>query len=687
LATVLVFLLAGLLLRDHLNLPSKYLVIFYTSNLRGQISPFVGDVGDRQNMKVGGLAFVKGLINETIKKFHLDQNICLLLDTGDSIFGSAEASLTMGEAPFNLLAKTGYDAIAVGNMEFEFGLETLRKFVNSDKFAFLACNFRDLKSPLGNTFLPGKIFEKGGAKFGVIGLGHQELARNTRQENLLQIEITDMQIAVQKTAAILKSQGAELIILLSHHPGLDDHQDLAKIFPDVDVVIGDLISPQNVGPPKKPLVCSTAFARGAGLGMVKIPCIRGEWVVSRAFRNHLIVDTDSITPDPELVNEISKVEAKVDTLLEKVLAEALGDFKRSYNDESSMGDLITDCMRETAKTQIAFQNSGGIKIAFPRGPIALRDLYEMLPFENTIVKVDLPGWKIENLIENSLSGRGSFLQASGINCTYSSDNPPGFRVIQIGVGDEPIEWNCTYSVAVNDFMLENQLNWPELSQGENITVIGPLRENLKNFLEKVGSVTPDLDKRFCDIQDMDETLRTQAMSIDLASLSQPVVHNFSIESEYGRLLAETLRTETDSDFCFVPLSLIKGGMQPLKVVTPFRIATDIPDYNSLQTIILPGSVVQKIVETALATETLCCFAGFSIELKDGKLSKIYPWEGDFDVNREYKVAIPQNFPGKIPGFYDFREIKRTTVFSDLRRVFINGLRKVEGRVELRRAVY
>ena len=220
-ALAIILVLSGLLYRDYLNVPSKNLVIFYTSNLRGQIKPFEAVVFGRKIEKAGGIAFIRGFIDETIRQYGYNPEHVILLDTGDALFGSAEASLTMGQVPHELMIKAGYDAMAVGNMEFEYGMEILRRYATDSRLAMLASNYRDVKSPIGNTFLPGKIIEKSGIKIGVVGLGHGDLLRNTRQENIIGIEISDIQSSVSKTANLLKAQGAELVILLSHHPQLD----------------------------------------------------------------------------------------------------------------------------------------------------------------------------------------------------------------------------------------------------------------------------------------------------------------------------------------------------------------------------------------------------------------------------------------------------------------------------------
>lgn len=686
-AILLVALLVGLLVRDHYNIPSRHLVIFYTSNLRGQINPFSTTIQEHPYEKAGGLAFIRGLIDDTIKRFQFDPEFVLLLDTGDALFGSAEASLTLGEAPYELMVKMGYQALAVGNMEFELGLDTLRRYAEQGKLPLLACNYRDLKSPLGNTFLPSVLIRRGPHKIGIIGLGHGDLARNTRQENVLQIEVTDLQTSVQKAAATLKLQGAELVILLSHHPSLDTRVDLAEIFPDVDVVIGDLIGPQPAGQPSRPLLCQTAPARGAGLGMVKIPYIGQAWNVERAFQTIMPVDATRVPPSPRLIEEIAKVESRIESLLEEVVGRAVGDFKRTYEDESTMGNLVTDAIREAAQTDIAFQNSGGIKAALSSGPISLRDLYDVLPFENSIIRLTLQGWQIENLVEESLSGRSTFLQASGLRCTYSGRNPPGFRLIQISVGEEPLDPDRDYTVAVNDFMVSTPVSWPELTQGRDRAVVGLLRESLKNYLAAQRVVSPTTERRFVDIGDTDETLRFQALEFELASLSEPLAHDGTPRSPLARFIADTLRTETDSDFALLPLSLVKAGGDPLGLLTPGRLLGVLPDYVGVETVAIPGEAVRRLLDHALASGGApLAFSGISVEMQDGKVTRLYPWEGDFDPARVYKVALPGRFAEEVarPAGVDLP--KAVPWATDLRRLFLHGVRRRQGVVTLKPAL-
>jgi 2',3'-cyclic-nucleotide 2'-phosphodiesterase (5'-nucleotidase family) len=686
-ALLMISLLAGLIINDYYSIPAKSLVIFYTSNLRGQIKPFSGTVMDRHYEKAGGLAFIKGFIQNSAEVFNYNPAHTLLLDTGDALFGTAEASLTMGEVPLRLMSLAGFDAMAIGNMEFEYGLQQLKSFIMSHHLPMLACNYHDLSSPVGNTFQPGKIIEKGGIKVGIIGLGHGDLARNTRPENIIDIEISDLKASVQETAAKLKAKGAEILILLSHHPELNSFKDPGTLFPDIDIIIGDLIGPGNAYA-ARPLICQTAPNRGGGLGMVKVSFVGGKWDLARSVKRIFPINAHQIKPDQELAAEISRVEAKIDTLLEEQITTSNGRFNRSYSEESEVGNLIADCMKEVGQTQVALQNSGGIKSEIHKGPVTLRTLYNILPFENNLVTLSLKGWELENLIEESLAGNAGFLQSSGINCIYSSSNPPGFRIIQIDINNVPLEFNKTYTITVNDFMAENDKDWPELYHAEDKKVLGLMRESFEDYLRNQASITPRLEQRFKDFEKLDETLRIQALSFELATLPESIKHNGEITSEYSRLLAEVCRLETQSDFALIPVSLVLPTREKLKIVTPARVISDFATKEGISSIELPGKTLKKIVDASLNSATTpLAFSGFSVEKLEGGKNKIIAWDSNFNPDNIYKVALNENFPLYSEGYYDLRAYNRIKHSNDIRRSFINGLRRRNGQVKIKRAIY
>ena len=681
---LLLGVLGGMIIYDYSQMPSKNLTIFYTSNLRGQIKPFSGTIENRQYEQVGGLAFIKGFIKKVSTPFNIKPENVFLLDTGDAIFGTAEATLTMGEMPLRLMNKTGYDAMAIGNLEFEFGFEALKNFANSNIVPMLACNYRDVTTKLGNTFKPGIIVEKGGVKLGIIGLGQDEIARNTRNDNIINLEVLDIQSSVQKTAAYLKENGAEIIVLLSHHPNLGRTTNLSKLFPDVDIIIGDLIGPSATVFGEKPLVCQTAPGRGAGVGIVQIVYQAGKWQVEQGVHRIFPIDSSTIEPDSNLVQEISKFESKIDNLLDEVVTNSTGLFKHSFMDESTIGFLIADSMKEATGADVGLTNSGGIKSNISNGPVTLRNLYEILPFENNLITVELPGYELENLIEQSLSGgKSGFLQSSGIECLYSNLNPSGCRIIQIDIDGKPLEFNSTYTVAINDFMYTNSVDWPELANGTNPQIKGMIRESFKDYLKKRKTIAPLTSMNYKETDD--DYVINIPLTSDLVTLTNPVTQDASDNFLYSTLLCEMIRQETNSDFAFVPTALINKTREPLKEVTMARILSDFKTNEGVSVVEMNGNMINKFLEENFKLNNNISFAGFSVE-KTEQSFKVHPWNDSFENDTLYKVAINENFIKSIESITK-SELKVSKRFSDIRKTFIDGLRKVDGKVELKRAFY
>lgn len=686
LALIVTSLLIGLVVyNQHLNTHSS-IFIFYTSNVRGQIKPFSGVVMDHSYKNAGGLAYIKGYIESMSELFDYEPDQALLLDTGDALFGTAEAYLSMGMIPLRLMAKAGYDAMAIGNLEFEFGFQRLREFIKSNKVPMLAANYRDIEHP--DTFKSHIMIEKNNTKIGIIGLGLKDLARNTRQENILKVEISDMKSSVNIAAADLIKKGAELIILLSHEPDLANVKNIDRIFPDVDIIIGDFIGPMSTRTHTsgRPFIAQTAPGRGGGIGMIRISRLpSGGWNFSNAINRLDPVDATAIAPNTQLLNEINIIEPTIDLLLNEVLTTSKSDYNTSFNSESSMGNLITDSMRAAAKTDIALQNSGGIRAGIKSGPVTVRNIYEVLPFENGIVTVNLTGWQIENLLEESLSGNTSFLQASGIECIYSSSKPDGFKIIQTQINGQPIEFDKRYSVAINDFMYNSTKSWPELLQSGEPTTVALLRESLQTYLASKDEIVADINRRFKDFGTLDQTLREQSMSYEYATLDTPVKHTSTIESKYLRLVAEIIRLQTKADIVFLPINLLNESASKLETVTPEQIVSDFKVSKAVILFELKGYQLRQLINDNIE-KNAAAFTGFALENAGDDNFNILYLKGDFDDRHLYKIATTENFAQSTGLEIDFDSIKSVKYCSDVRRLFIYGLLN-HGQVVPSRAIF
>lgn len=685
---LLLSLLVIITIHDLLQLPSKYLVIFYTSNLRGQINPFPSIVENRYYDKVGGLAFIKGFIDKKIEDLKLKSSIVLLLDTGDSIFGSPESSLTFGESIYNLLVKSGYKCIAIGNLDFEIGIDNIRYLASRSKLPFLACNYKDIKSASNsNTFIPYISVVQNNHKIGIIGLGHNELYNQTRPENITDIEILDLASSVKRAVSLLKLEGAELIILLSHHPIIDLYNKNYDFLSDIDIVIGDGMQ-ESKQDENKPLFCKTPFSKGAGVGIVMIPYQYNKWDVGKAFNKVYTIDATLITPNKELLDEIAKIEMRVEGLLETQIGIAETNFVRNYENESTIGSLITDAMKYETKSDIALLNSGSIKADILAGTITMRNLYEVIPFENSIVVLTIKGKYIENILEHALTSSSTFLQSSGIKCVYDSSNPTSFKIIEILINSEPIDYQKEYQVAVSDFMVTNYNQWPDFRFAKNKIAKGLVRDALKNYILNKKTIFPDINRRFFDIKNSDPTLSIQALDSEITSLSEILKHDNTINSPFARYFTNIVRNELDVDICFIEKSAFSGNIQTVSNITPAQVISLVKNIHQVFVSELDGKIIVRLLsEMLLSKIPEFYFAGCSVELKNGNLSKIYLWESEFEEKKSYKVAFTSEIIKYLNKLGFTLSQDKVMLYSfDMRRTFINGVREINGKVSLKPAL-
>ncbi|NLM16106.1 MAG: bifunctional metallophosphatase/5'-nucleotidase [Candidatus Riflebacteria bacterium] len=687
LTLALTLIMVSLYIGDFVKKPSRQIIIFYTSNLRGQIKPFSGLVGDVNYKELGGMAFIKSYIDKTVKLQGIDPANVLVLDTGDALFGTAEATLTMGETPLSIMEQVGYDAMAVGNFEFEFGMETLRKFVGLKKVPMLAANYKDLNERPGlKTFEPFLLVTKGNVKCGIIGLGLDDIARNTRQENIVDLEVKDLVTSANEAAKQLKAQGADLVILISHNPMLASHINHVQHLQNIDVVISDFVN-AKMRTNEPPMICLSPPSRGAGVGVLKLTEKAGKWELNLFNNMVAFLDSSSLQPDPEINRTIASLESQLDTLLNQPLTYCKENFATKYNAESDMGNLITSLMKEITGADIAMTNSGGIKAGFSEGPLLLRNLYEAIPFDNNLFMVTLKGWEIENLVEQSLTGRGTFLQSSGIDCLYTMENPKGFRILQIFINDIPLEAESEYTVAINDFMYKNSIDWPEFSSNKTNKVCGLFRDEMRKLLRTKPAISPDKKQHYV-LSHEGRQLHRQPLTypeFPYANLQEPDKN----KDKFRRSICELMRQEAGTDIAILPASVFKRDKNyNFSTVTPQVLVDTLYDNVDIYTLDIQGASLAKYIKERMqqmqTSELL--FTGFSLENKSGKSSEhaIINWSGIFSEDHIYSLAITRQGLDDIISYAYGQPVNR---FNDIRRLTVNGLKHQEGFPELRSAFY
>jgi 5'-nucleotidase / UDP-sugar diphosphatase len=222
-----------------------------------------------------------------------------------------------------------------------------------------------------------------------------------------------------------------------------------------------------------------------------------------------IIDTATVTPDPEVAAAVAKYEVElskqIDAPIGKTAVELDSRTATVRTGEAAIGDLIADAMRWSAQTDVAVTNGGGIrsdKIYSPGSTITRRDILAELPFGNRLVTLGMSGAALKAAIENGLSQlpnpSGRFPQVAGLEIEADVGRPAGNRILSIKVGGAPLDMNKTYSVATNDFMARGGDDYIAFRDAK--PVLPPndspmLAYEVIDYIKSIGTIRTGVDGR------------------------------------------------------------------------------------------------------------------------------------------------------------------------------------------------
>ena len=437
----------------------------------------------------------------------------LLVDGGDQFQGTLFYTYYKGALAAEMMNQMGYDAMTVGNHEFDDGPEVLRDFIGATNFPILMSNADVSGEPfLSDVIQKSTVIEKGGEKIGLIGLTPQdtdELASPGPN-----VVFTDPAGAVQAEVDRLSAEGVNKIVVLSHS-GYAVDQRVAEATTGVDVIVGGhsntLLSNTHeraVGP--YPTVVNgvqivQAYAYGKFLGELNLTFDDGGNVT--AASGDLVLMDAGVAEDEATVARIAEAAAPLEEIRNKVVAEAAapigGDRDVCRAMECSMGSLIADAMLDRVKDQgieIAIQNGGGIRASIDAGPVTMGEVLTVLPFQNTLSTFQVTGKTVVEALENGVSqveeGAGRFPQVAGMTYSFDPKAEAGSRVVDVMVGGAPIEMDKVYGVVSNNYVRNGGDGYEMFESADNAYDFGPdLADVTAEFLAAKGPFTPYTDGR------------------------------------------------------------------------------------------------------------------------------------------------------------------------------------------------
>lgn len=424
----------------------------------------------------GGIARVKSAIDARRSELGANANI-LVLDAGDQFQGSLFYTQYKSGPVAEFMNGIGFDAMAIGNHEFDDGPAELLKLINAVKFPIISGNTKVADgSELKDKFKGYVIKEMGGQKVAVVSV----LATDTNETSSpgdkvsFEDEVEYLKGAVKE----IQDQGVNKIVLLSHVGYVKD-QEIAKAVDGIDVIVGGhshtLLSstdPKAAGPyptlVKSPsgvdVPIVTAYAYSKYLGDLTVT-FDDNGVVKSSSGAPKLLDA-SVTPDEGFTKRVAELAAPLEELKAKEIgtSEATIDGSREVCrvKECTMGNLVSDALLDRVKDQgitIAIQNGGGLRASIDAGPVTMGEVLTVLPFQNSVATFQIKGADLVAALENGASqieeGAGRFVQTAGLKYSFDRSKPAGSRIVSVEVkeGDNFVKLDPekTYGVVTNNY--------------------------------------------------------------------------------------------------------------------------------------------------------------------------------------------------------------------------------------------
>ncbi len=408
------------------------LTILYTTDLHGHILSVPTRKAPRG---AGGLLRCATLIEQV----RAQEKYVLLLDAGDTIQGSAESWLTGGRCMTRAMELLHYDAWCLGNHDFDWGTTNLLRLLDKTELGVLAAN---IEPPLPEV-RPYLIKEVDGVRVAILGLTNPWITKWTRPELLGDYRFAGPVETLARLLPAVRAKKPDVLVLLIHegyHPAGDDGANslhaLAKRFPEFDAILGGHLHEVLVAPPGLGVLYLEAGCHGGAVGRVDLVFDFDRHKVIRRAASILIASNgvpESAELRRPLVRDLEHAE--------RYLAEPLGTAAAAVaptgavRGQSPLQQLLCAAIAEKVQAAVvlhgAFSESG-----LAAGPIATRDLWRMVPYENRIGVAQLTLQEIRAILEENATVTGEhFLGVWGLAYDLHPAAAPGQRIQNLRLAD------------------------------------------------------------------------------------------------------------------------------------------------------------------------------------------------------------------------------------------------------------
>lgn len=496
------------------NKNDKEIVILSINDFHGNLA---------EDAREGGKNLGMSKLVAAVNNYKKSNANTVVVSAGDNYQGSAMSNLTYGAPVSEMFKQLDLFVSAVGNHEFDWGINRTEQWAKDGNFTFLAANIVDktTQEPI-KWAKPYEVKEINGVKIGFVGLTTIETAYKTVKERIKNYEFLPVKETAEKWAKYLRSgdapEGKVDVVIALCHVGSGQDYDTKEI--SGEVIDQELYKAEGIDA----ILSGHSHQRVAGI-VDGMPIVQG-YKYGRAIAK-LTLKLDDNKKVVEIVPEIDNLyknksqliaDPTATTIYDKykeelspIMDEKLGKTEielthdRSAEGTSVLGYVVCDVIRKNVDAQIGIMNSGGIRCPIAKGDVTMGKLYEVLPFDNTVVKLELTGEQLKKIINNGIDNESiGWVEVAGLKVEYDISKEFGDRVTEMYLDDgTKIEDDEFYTVAANDFIVGGGDNYDFSNAKSKDDTFVPVRDVIVNYLKEGNVINFEFVQPLVDVNTKD----------------------------------------------------------------------------------------------------------------------------------------------------------------------------------------
>lgn len=483
-----------------------HIVLLHTNDIHGQVLTRKATwLSKDAPPEIGGLPRLAA----EIARQRAAEPQALLVDAGDWYQGTPEGSIERGLPFVQLLAQLGFDAMCVGNHEFDHGVANVERLVRGAHVPAILANVREQQSGARIPWAsPWLIVERAGVRIAFVGL----LTTSTPEITSLELRAYDFATAADELQRVRKEIGARAdLIVPVGHISVEEARELARRDPQLRLIVsGHSHTYLKQGVMEGDCLIVQSGSKASALGRVDL------WLDPQTFAPQRcearLIDLLAEAPQAGAAEEKpAGIRAGCDTLARRaseslavVVGELVDPLERAEAQGcSAPGSWIADALRKRMKADVGVHNRGGTRCDLPAGPITRRQLFELLPFDNYVVAVDLSGAQLLSLVRRAVEGTKHLgLDFSGLTLFVRRQADGALHLDRLEIGGKALDPKASYRVATNSFLADGGDGAVEFQAGsghsEDPAMLRDVMEQTFAGKARVG-LPKDAARRFVEV--------------------------------------------------------------------------------------------------------------------------------------------------------------------------------------------